>query len=756
MSKTVPMAKKTVAIVGAGPSGLAGARALLSTGGFDVTLYEKADRIGGIWALDEDSTDGFLHPNTPTNLSRFTVAFSDLDWKSIDLRSPKSNTATNGSIENSYTPMFPKAWQVNRYLEAYRQKYIPEGITHLGCEVISAERNGDDSGHNWTVTVKDASNSQHTSVFNYLLLGSGFFSKPRPMSPSHPDVPSKLGVTSIHSSEFRKLDYLFPPTRSAAGSKILIVGGGNSAGEAAAAVAQQLSNAQWSLDARSRKRYEGCKIVHVTPRPLYAIPPFTPVDETSTTFMPVDLKLYDLSKRPPGPITGNAGRLTRPVKDMIHGAVQGMVGGNQSDLTPALSVPDGEPRSAVYVALSESYPEFVRSGLIEVIGGRMSGIDTSSKDAATASVLGADGPVDIEDIGAIVYATGYTSASAIDFLGEDVKQALHYNADSLRLPLLLQEWQTAVGAIPELSLLGFYEGPFWGMIEMQARLTAERWLAESSPSVRPYEETDVLLELRKEMQVKGLDVPQYWFGDYAGYMEEVAAHLGLKRNDGAFAEREGCVSPSRYMSAASDHDQAASVMQDLHDTWHACVEGGKYTARAAFRALQGRWHIQRTIDSTLPTFPSGTLKGEAIFHPRTPTKDSSGKSFDFEYLYIENGVLKLANGAEMNARRRYVYRYSEECDELSVWFVKPDNELQVDYLFHNLTLVPPAEAKKRGACVANADHLCVEDMYRTRYSFPIKGIALHTFETTHTVKGPSKDYVTTTTFARTNARTDAR
>lgn len=744
------MAKKSVAIVGAGPSGLAGAKVLLGTDKFDVTIYEKADRIGGIWALDQNSTDGFLHPNTPTNLSRFTVAFSDLDWNLIDLQSSKTNgtTGANGSVEKPPTPMFPKAWQVNRYLEAYRQKNIPENIINLGCEVIRAERKGDELDHTWEITVRDRSKADRTSGFDYLLLGSGFFSKPRPISHSITNMPSKLDVQSIHSSQFRKLDDLFPVTVPSTGKNILIVGGGNSAGEAAAAVAQQLSDAQWSPGDHVRKRYEGYNIVHVTPRPLYAISPFVPVDESSTTFMPVDLKLYDLSRRPAGPITGNAGRVTTAVKDTIHRAVQGMIGGDQSDLTPALSVPRGEPRSVAYVALSESYPEFVRSGLIEVLGGRVSCLNAGSNGAMAADVVGTDGDVRIENIGAIVYATGYTPASAIDFLGEDVKQALHYDAGSLRLPLLLQEWQTAVKVIPELSLLGFYEGPYWGMIEMQARLTAERWLADSPPYVRPYEGTEELLELRKDMQAKGLDVPQYWFGDYAGYMEEVAAHLGLQRNNGAFAEREGVVSPSRYLSPKSEHAQANSVIQDIYKTWRACLDYGRFTARAAFRALQGNWFIQRTIDSALSTFPSGTLEGQASFRPRAPTGDKSGMLFDFEYLYTESGVLTLANGAEMTARRRYVYRYSEERDELSVWFVKPDSELEVDYLFHNLTFVPPAEAKQRGACVAKTDHLCVEDMYWTEYSLPIKGISLHTFETKHTVQGPSKDYVATTNFSQ--------
>jgi hypothetical protein len=231
-------------------------------------------------------------------------------------------------------------------------------------------------------------------------------------------------------------------------------------------------------------------------------------------------------------------------------------------------------------------------------------------------------------------------------------------------------------------------------------------------------------------------------------MEEMASYLQLTRNDGLFGEREGCVSPARYLSKDSDAAQSEAIMRDLHETWLACREEGRYVPRAAFRALQGNWAIRRTIKSALPSFPSGTLDGTASFHPRFPTKDKSGKSFDLEYLYIESGTLVLSNGATMNARRRYVYRYSEAEDRLSVWFVKPDNDLEVDYLFHDLGFIKPAEAVKEGACVARADHLCVEDMYWTQYRFPFKGISLLEFENTHTVRGPSKDYVATTSFRR--------
>lgn len=236
-------------------------------------------------------------------------------------------------------------------------------------------------------------------------------------------------------------------------------------GEAAAAVAQQLSDAWYSPITGQKQPYKDCKIVHVTPRALYALPPYNPVDEQYQTYVPLDLKLYDLSKRPAGPIKGYAGQLTVAVKDMIHSALQTQIGGDQSDLgSPGLKIPSQEPRSAVYVALSESYPEFVRSGLIDVRSGRVTSIQHSPPDTYSATIRNDEGAFDdLSNIGAIIYATGYSPSTAVNFLPEDVKQKLHYDATSARLPLVLSGWQTMSPEVPSLALIGFYEGPYWGM-----------------------------------------------------------------------------------------------------------------------------------------------------------------------------------------------------------------------------------------------------------------------------------------------------
>jgi hypothetical protein len=72
-----------------------------------------------------------------TNLSRFTVSFSDLAWESV--------------LGTADAPMFPQAWQVGRYLETYAERYLPDEVVRLGCEVVHAVREVVGGRPRWTV-----------------------------------------------------------------------------------------------------------------------------------------------------------------------------------------------------------------------------------------------------------------------------------------------------------------------------------------------------------------------------------------------------------------------------------------------------------------------------------------------------------------------------------------------------------------------------------------------------------------------------
>lgn len=122
---------------GAGPSGLVTAKTLLhdfSHGTFAPVVFDTRHEVGGLWPnlahsqARKAGPPGTLEPGMRTNLSRFTVAFSDLSWE---------------SVLGEDVPMFPQASQVGRYLAAYSERYVPTEALRLGHRVVNAVRSAE-------------------------------------------------------------------------------------------------------------------------------------------------------------------------------------------------------------------------------------------------------------------------------------------------------------------------------------------------------------------------------------------------------------------------------------------------------------------------------------------------------------------------------------------------------------------------------------------------------------------------------------
>jgi hypothetical protein len=238
------------------------------------------------------------------------------------------------------------------------------------------------------------------------------------------------------------------------------------------------------------------------------------------------------------------------------------------------------------------------------------------------------------------------------------------------------------------------------------------------------------------------NTPQFWMGDYLAVVDASAKRQGISRNDEGFGERECPICASRYTTETDDKSEAAKMLTDLQITLKAAYNG-KFVSAAVFRGLQGRWSITRQLESSLPSFPTGTFAGTASFHPRYPTS----RDYTSEYLYVEEGELKTDAGLNIPANKRYAYRYSAESDQVSVWFVKPDGKT-IDYFFHDISLLPKEADAYSSGWKAKGTHLCEKDNYDSAYEFRFTGATLQALTIKFIVKGPNKDYVSTTQFSR--------
>lgn len=182
------------------------------------------------------------------NQSKHTVQFSDLTWRNSD-------------------PDFPKAWQVGRYLERYLKEYGGADV-RLGHKVIKTELQ--DTG-SWKVQTKSEKGTE-TSVFDYLLVATGFFGNPLWSE----GIPKEGEVPIIHSTKYRDIDGLLSKA-NATSDKILVVGGQMSGVEIAGTIATHLSSLIHSPGAKAVQNAERFTIHHVAQRPMWIFPLFTTV-----------------------------------------------------------------------------------------------------------------------------------------------------------------------------------------------------------------------------------------------------------------------------------------------------------------------------------------------------------------------------------------------------------------------------------------------------------------------------------------------
>ncbi|KAK8138526.1 dimethylaniline monooxygenase 4 [Apiospora sp. TS-2023a] len=723
---------KTVCIVGAGPSGLVAAKTLLhdvAPAAFKVTIYDAQPRIGGLWPLTKDDTAGQVHPLMVANQSKHTVQFSDLAW-------------------DDNVPQMPKAWQVGQYLQRYSEKYGGADVK-LGHKVVRTELQHDGA---WKVETESEEGPQ-AHLFDHLLVTTGFFGKP--IWPDY--LPKEAEIPIVHSSKYRDLQGLLAGGNRK-GRKILVVGGQMSGIEIAGTIATHLSSAVHSPGEKSIENPEKYSIQHISQRPCWVFPLFTSAQPTAAAppFLPCDLPSYNLANRP-HPLMNNSGHISAESARTFNSIFQSVLGTDQGEFSPDVKIGDDLIEQQPFLAMSSHYTDFVRSGMISVSQGKVSSL------AGNTAVLSSTNEK-IEDIAAVVLATGFDPCPSLDFLPSDVLETISYAPSHPSLPAALAFHGTCHPSLATLGFVGFYRSPYWGVMEMQARLIARLWTAEQ-PSRALKESLDSdssiknVLDLRSDPRLS-----QFPMGDYAFLMQEFAKALGMNisapRETPPLANGKSMdiLTPARYVSEAVTQSQLAEAEKNLASTHETAVGGltrAKFVAHAVFRSLLGEWKLERDLVSKLPSHPSGRFVGTAKFLLRQGTADGrkvpDEDDLGMEYLYIEDGDFTASNGLKFRATRRYVWRYDEARDVLSVWFAKTDDNMRADYLFHDIEfLASDAEdevAQTKG-WQAKASHLCIEDLYNVKYEFKFQAVNLKEWRIGYSVNGPKKDYTISGVYRR--------
>ncbi|XP_033634056.1 dimethylaniline monooxygenase [N-oxide-forming] 5-like [Asterias rubens] len=198
---------KTVAIIGAGVTGLTAIKCSLDEG-LQPTCFERFDSIGGLWTYrdtDAEYQTASVYKTTVTNTSKETNAFSDFP--------------------------FPKEWPnymhhsyMNKYLNMYADEFGLEKCIRLSTSVTRLEQAPDyDISGRWVVTTKHKNEMETSQEFDAVMICTGMFNNP--FTPDVPGMDEFQGKIS-HTNGYRTATEF-------EGKRGVVVGIGNSAGDAA-------------------------------------------------------------------------------------------------------------------------------------------------------------------------------------------------------------------------------------------------------------------------------------------------------------------------------------------------------------------------------------------------------------------------------------------------------------------------------------------------------------------------------------------
>lgn len=223
-------------IIGAGPSGLAQARAFLAAGlSFDV--FERQTDVGGLWDINNPGTP--VYENTHFVSSRKESGFMDFPF-------PPGGD-------------FPRRDEIFAYLKAFAHAY---GLRKHIYFLSAVERVEPQDGF-WLVTVRG-----ETRLYRSVVCASGMH-----WTPNWPEIPGTFDGLQRHSIDYRSSEEF-------RNQRVLIVGAGNSGCDIATEAARSATAAYISM----RRGY------HFLPKTMFGKP--ADVYERENEWIPFRLRQW--------------------------------------------------------------------------------------------------------------------------------------------------------------------------------------------------------------------------------------------------------------------------------------------------------------------------------------------------------------------------------------------------------------------------------------------------------------------------------
>jgi hypothetical protein len=206
-----------VALIGAGPSGLAGARCLQKHG-IAFQGFEAHDDVGGLWNMGNP---------------RSTV------YESAHLISSKRMTEFSEFPMPEDAADYPSHRELLDYFRSFAERFGLRQHFRFGVRVRHVEPVSDAPDTRWRVTVETADGQTETAEYKGVVIANGTLSEP-----NMPSFEGSFSGELLHTSAYKSAD-LFK------GKRVLIVGAGNSGCDIAVDAVHHAS----SIDISVRRGY---------------------------------------------------------------------------------------------------------------------------------------------------------------------------------------------------------------------------------------------------------------------------------------------------------------------------------------------------------------------------------------------------------------------------------------------------------------------------------------------------------------------
>jgi hypothetical protein len=190
----------TVAVIGAGCSGIAAVKHLLQAGASSVRCFEQNSDVGGNWIYSAQESHSSVCETTHLISSKSLSQY-------LDFPMPE------------HYPDYPSHEQVLAYFRAYARHFGLYEYIQFNTRVVKAEKV---EGESWRLTL----DSGELACFDYLLVANGHHSQPR-----YPQLPGHFKGQILHAHQYKN-------NAPFAGRRVLVIGAGNSGCDCASEISR--------------------------------------------------------------------------------------------------------------------------------------------------------------------------------------------------------------------------------------------------------------------------------------------------------------------------------------------------------------------------------------------------------------------------------------------------------------------------------------------------------------------------------------